>query len=143
MAAMTRAEVEAFLARHKQSFESRSARTLAADHAENGTLQTPAEGTVTGRAEIQRVYEFWLTAFPDMDFGWDEPVVEGNRVAFFWDFEGTSSGQFFGDVRPGIPVRFNGAAEYVLSEEGIVSARHVYDFTGALVSAGALKVKPT
>ena len=48
----------------------------------------------------------------------------------------------FGDVRPGIPVRFAGAAEYVLSPEGIVSARHVYDFTGALVAAGALKVKP-
>lgn len=140
---MTRSEVEAFLTRHKKSFESRSASTLAADHTEHGTLQTPAEGTVTGRADIQRVYEFWLTAFPDMTFGWDEAVVEGNRVAFFWDFEGTSSGQFFGDVRPGIPVRFGGAAEYVLSPEGIVSARHVYDFTGALVAAGALKVKPT
>ena len=139
---MTRAEVEAFLARHKRSFESRSATVLAADHTEGGTLQTPAEGTVTGRLEIQKVYEFWLTAFPDMVFGWDEPVVEGNRVAFFWDFEGTSSGQFFGDVRPGIPVRFSGAAEYVLSSEGIVNARHVYDFTGALVAAGALKVKP-
>lgn len=140
---MTRSEVEAFLARHKRSFESRSAVTLAADHAAHGTLQTPAEGTVTGRDEIQKVYEFWLSAFPDMEFTWDEPVVEGDRVAFFWDFGGTSSGQFFGDVRPGIPVRFNGAAEYVLSPEGIVSARHVYDFTGALVSAGALKVKPT
>lgn len=140
---MTRSEVEAFLARHKQSFASRSATVLAADHAEHGTLQTPAEGTVSGRADIQKVYEFWLTAFPDMDFSWDDPVVEGDRVAFFWEFEGTSSGQFFGDVRPGIPVRFSGAAEYVLSPEGIASARHVYDFTGALVAAGALKVKPT
>jgi hypothetical protein len=140
---MTRSEVEAFLARHKQSFDGRSAVTLAADHAEAGTLQTPAEGTVTGRVEIQRVYDFWLTAFPDMEFVWDDPVVEGNRVALFWEFSGTSSGQFFGDVRPGIPVRFNGAAEYLLSPEGIVTARHVYDFTGALVSAGALKVKPT
>jgi hypothetical protein len=29
-----------------------------------------------------------------------------------------------------------------VSPEGIVTARHVFDFTGALVSAGVLKVKP-
>ncbi len=139
---MTRSEIEAFLERHQQSFNSRSAATLAADHIEHGTLQTPAEGTVTGRGEIQRVYEFWLSAFPDMDFQWDPPVVDGDRIAFFWHFGGTASGQFFGEVRPGTPVHFEGAAEYVLSPEGIVSARHVYDFTGALITAGALKVKP-
>ena len=35
-----------------------------------------------------------------------------------------------------------GAAEYTFSETGIVSARHVFDFSGTLLRAGVLKVKP-
>ncbi len=77
-----------------------------------------------------------------MDFTWSAPIVEGTRVALFWHFAGTVSGQFFGDVHPGTRVQFDGAAEYVVSPEGIVSARHLFDFTGALVLAGVLKVKP-
>ncbi len=115
---MNRSDVDALLDRHQQSFRSRSAETLAGDHTEHGTFSSPATGTVTGRAEVQRVYEYWLAAFPDMDFTWSAPIVEGTRV------------------------QFDGAAEYVVSPEGIVSARHQFDFTGALVLAGVLKVKP-
>ena len=35
-----------------------------------------------------------------------------------------------------------GAAEYTVSEQGIVAARHVFDFSGTLMRAGVLKVKP-
>jgi hypothetical protein len=140
---MTRSEVDALLERHQRSFNSRSASTLAADHLEDGTFTSPAAGTVTGRPEIQKVYEYWLTAFPDLAFSWRTPIVEGDRAAIFWHFAGTVSGDFFGEVRPGTRVEFDGAAEYVLSPEGIVSARHLFDFTGALVTAGVLKVKPT
>ena len=139
---MTRPEVDALLVRHQQSFASRSAETLAADHTEHGSFHSPAAGTVTGRHEIQKVYEYWLSAFPDMDFTWGPPIIEGSRVALFWHFAGTVAGQFFGEVKPGTRVQFDGAAEYVLSPEGIVSARHRFDFTGALVTAGVLKVKP-
>jgi len=139
---MTRPEIDAFLARHQQSFASRSAETLAADHTEHGTFYSPAAGTVTGHAEIRKTYEYWLSAFPDMDFTWGPPIIEGDRVALFWHFGGTVAGQFFGDVKPGTRVQFDGAAEYVVSPEGIVSARHIFDFTGALVTAGVLKVRP-
>ena len=139
---MTRSEVDTLLARHLQSFASRNAETLAADHIEEGTFYSPAANTVTGRTEIRKVYEYWLTAFPDLAFSWGTPIVEGNRAALFWQFRGTVSGRFFGEVRPGTRVEFAGAAEYVLAPEGIVSARHLFDFTGALVAAGVLKVKP-
>jgi predicted ester cyclase len=69
--------------------------------------------------------------------------VDGERVALFWQFGGTASGEFFGEVKPGTRVQFAGAAEYRVSPAGIVSARHLFDFTGALVTAGVLKVKPT
>ena len=139
---MTRAEIDRLLARHQEAFASRSAAALTAGHTEDGTFYSPAAGAVTGRAEIRKVYEYWLTAFPDMVFTWGVPIIDGQRVALFWHFGGTLAGQFFGDVRPGTRVQFDGAAEYGVSPEGIVSARHLFDFTGALVAAGVLKVKP-
>ena len=140
---MTRADIDRLLARHQEAFASRSAAALTDGHTEFGTFYSPAVGTVTGHAEIRKVYEYWLTAFPDMDFTWRDPIIDGQRVALFWHFGGTLTGKFFGDVRPGTRVQFDGAAEYVVSPEGIVSARHLFDFTGALVAAGVLKVKPT
>ncbi len=140
---MTRSEVEAFLDRHRQSFGSRDAGRLAADHIELGTFESPAAGIVRGREAIREVYRYWLAAFPDFDFSWREPIIEGSRVALFWHFRGTLTGEFFGHREPGKRVEFSGAAEYNLSPEGIVRARHIFDFTGSLVSAGVLKVKPT
>ena len=138
---MDRGAVETFLARHAESFSSRDAARLAADHLEGGTFYSPAAGTVRGRAEIYKVYEYWLTAFPDLSFTWRTPVVDGTRVALFWHFGGTIAGKFFGDVKPGTRVEFDGAVELVLSPDGIVSATHVFDFTGALIAAGVLKIK--
>ena len=139
---MTRSEIDALLDQHRAAFDSRDVDKLAACHTEQGTFRSPAAGTVTGRTKIAGVYEYWLDAFPDMEFSWTEPVVEGDRVALFWRFSGTASGAFFGDVKPGTHIEFPGAAEYVMSPDGIVSADHVFDFTGALVTAGVLKVKP-
>lgn len=139
---MTRAEVEAFLERHRRSFASGVAATLAADHTLDGTFESPAAGVVRGRERIEEVYRYWLAAFPDLSFNWREPVIEGDRVALFWHFRGTLTGEFFGAHEHGKNVEFIGAAEYRLSPDGIVSARHVFDFTGSLVSAGVLRVKP-
>ena len=86
---MTRSEIDALLERHRESFASRNAAAIAADHTEQGTFQSPAVGTVTGRARIADVYQYWLTAFPDMEFTWGAPIVEDNRVALFWQFRGT------------------------------------------------------
>ncbi len=139
---MTRSDIDAFLERHRESFASGSAARLASDHTELGTFESPAAGIVRGRADIENVYKYWLAAFPDLDFSWREPVVEGSRVALFWHFRGTLAGEFFGHTQPGKRVEFLGAAEYNLSPDGIVRARHIFDFTGSLVSAGVLKVKP-
>lgn len=139
---MTRSEIDALLERHREAFASRDAVAIAAGHAEQGTFYSPAVGTVTGRGRIVDVYRYWLTAFPDMEFTWGQPIIEGNRAAIFWQFRGTLAGPFFGEVKIGTHIEFPGAAEYELSPEGIVAARHVFDFSGALVKAGVLKVKP-
>ncbi len=139
---MTRDEVLAILERHRGSFASRDSARLAADHVENGTFSSPAAGTVTGRKHIREVYDYWLEAFPDMVFTWGEPIIEGDRAALFWRFSGTLSGKFYGEAKAGTRIEFRGAGEYVLTPEGIVRVDHLFDFTGTLVNAGVLKVKP-
>ena len=140
---MTRSEISEFLERHHRSYASRDPARLAADHAEEGTFQSQAAGLVRGRDAIEGVYVYWLNAFPDLEFTWRDPIIEGDRAALFWHFRGTLAGNFFGHARPGTRVEFDGAAEYVLSPAGILTARHVFDFTGSLIAAGVMKIKPS
>ena len=139
---MTRAEILAALDRHQQAFKNRSAEALAACHAPESTFESQAAGVVHGREKIRGVYDYWLDAFPDLDFTWGDPVIDGDRVALFWHFKGTLQGEFFGHSRPGTRVEFLGAGDYQFSSAGIVSAKHIFDFTGALITAGVLKVRP-
>ena len=140
---MTRAAIERWLADHQAGFLARSAEALAATHAPDGTFESPAHGLVRGREAILGVYRYWYDAFPDFVLAWGTPIIEPPRAALFWHFEGTTTGPFFGDVRPGTSVKMSGAAEYVFSDEGIVSVRHIFDFSQVLVAAGVLKIKPT
>jgi hypothetical protein len=139
---LTRTEIEAFLERHRESFASRDPARVAADHAPDGTFESPAAGLARGREAIESVYRYWVRAYPDIEFVWREPIIDGNRVALFWHFRGTLSGDYFGQVKAGTRVEFPGAAEYVMSPDGIVTAKHLFDFTGSLVAAGVLKIKP-
>jgi predicted ester cyclase len=139
---MTRTEVEALLERHAHAFASRDPGRIAADHDEHGTFESPAAAVVSGREAIAGVYRYWVHAFPDMEFTWRTPIIDDTRVALFWHFRGTLHGDFFGHVKRGARVEFPGAAEYHVSPEGIVSAKHLFDFTGSLIAAGVLKVKP-
>ena len=140
---MTRAVIEQYLADHQAAFLARSADALAATHAPTGTFESPAHGLVRGRDAIRSIYQYWYDAFPDLLLVWDAPVIEPPRAALFWKFEGTTTGPFFGEVRPGTAIRMSGAAEYVFGDDGIQSVRHIFDFSQALVAAGVLKIKPT
>lgn len=139
---MTRDAIEQLLARHKDAFARRDVEGLTVTHAEDGTFESPAYGVVTGRDAIRDIYRYWYAAFPDFLLSWDSALVDPPRASFFWTFAGTAAGPFFGDVKVGAKVNMLGAAEYTLSEQGIVTARHVFDFSGTLMRAGVLKVKP-
>jgi predicted ester cyclase len=140
---MTRALIEQCLAEHRAGFLARSADALAATHAPDGTFESPAHGLVRGRDAIHAVYHYWYEAFPDFALTWDAPLIEPPRAALFWRFDGTTSGPFFGDVRPGTAIKMNGAALYEFGAAGIQSVRHIFDFSQVLVTAGVLKIKPT
>ncbi|HSL19985.1 MAG TPA: ester cyclase [Vicinamibacterales bacterium] len=139
---MTRTAIEERLSEHKAAFARRDVEALASAHAQDGTFESPAVGVVRGRDAIRDVYRYWYTAFPDFLLSWEVALVDPPRASFLWTFDGIAAGPFFGEVKPGTRVTVNGAAEYLFGEEGIVSARHVFDFSGVLVRAGVLKVKP-
>ena len=140
---MTRGEVAQRLAEHQAGYLARSIDALTATHAPDGTFESPAHGVVRGRDAIREIYRYWYTAFPDFMLTWGNPVIESPRAAVFWTFDGTSTGPFFGEVKPGSRIRMMGAAEYTYGPDGIISVRHIFDFSAVLVSAGVLKIKPT
>jgi predicted ester cyclase len=139
---MTRAAIEALVAKQKDAFARRDAAALAALHAPAGTFESPAYGVVSGRQAIHDIYRYWYTAFPDFLLTWESALIDPPRAAYFWHFTGTAAGPFFGDVKVGSKVTMIGATELVVGDDGILQARHVFDFSGTLMRAGVLKVKP-
>lgn len=140
---MSRAEIEDRLALHRAAFASRDVEALTAAHAPDGTFESPAYGVVRGRDAIRDVYRYWYDAFPDFLLAWEYALIDPPRASFLWTFDGTASGPFFGQVQRGAHVSMTGAAEYTFGDEGIVAVRHVFDFSGVLIRAGVLKIKPT
>jgi predicted ester cyclase len=140
---MTREAIEALLARHKRAYLQRDVEALVGCHAPDGSFESPAYGVVHGRDAIRDVYRYWYRAFPDFLLTWDVALIDPPRASFFWTFDGTSQGPFFGEVRPGSKIHMIGATECEIGAEGMLSARHVFDFSGALVRMGVLKVKPS
>jgi steroid delta-isomerase-like uncharacterized protein len=139
---MTKAEIVALLERHRAAFAQRDPDALGQDHAEDGTFESPAHGLVRGRDAIVNVYRYWFSAFPDLKLDWNDPLVGDDRAAVFWTFSGTAQGQFFGFAGAGSKVEMSGAADYHFGDGGIVSVRHLFDFSGVLMKVGVLKVKP-
>src|SRR5690349_13168481 len=109
---MTRSAIERRLAEHQAGFLARSPDALAASHAPDGVFESPAHGNVRGRDAIREIYRYWYRAFPDFMLTWERALIDPPRAALFWKFEGTTTGHFFGDVRPGTPIKMVGAAEY-------------------------------
>lgn len=139
---MTRSQIEELLAKQRDAFARRDQEALTLLHAPDGTFESPAYGVVTGREAIREIYRYWYAAFPDFLFSWESALIDPPRASYFWTFNGTAAGPFFGDVKVGSKISMIGATESLYGAEGIVAIRHVFDFSGTLMRAGVLKVKP-
>ena len=140
---MTREDIEQLLARHKTAYLQRDVDALASCHSPDASFESPAYGVVHGRDAIRDVFRYWFRAFPDLMLTWESPLIDPPRASFFWMFEGTAEGPFFGEVRTGTKIQMIGATECECHGGFILRVRHVFDFSGALVRTGVLRVKPS
>lgn len=139
---MTRDEALALVDRRDAAWAARDPAALAATHAEDGVVISPTGGVLEGRAEIERVYRLWLSAFPDAVWGAGELLIDGDRIVQIATLTGTHAGDFFGMPATGRPVRVE-VALLMSARDGLVTQeRRIYDFTGLLIQVGVLKAKP-
>jgi predicted ester cyclase len=140
---MTRDEILALIQRRHALWAARDAAALAATHSENGSVASPVGGVLEGRAEIERIYRLWFSAFPDMVMAQDDLLVDGDRVAMLTRMTGTHAGDFFGLAPTGRRVEVQIAHFMTVGDGLVLDERRIYDFTGMLVQVGVLKAKPT
>lgn len=139
---MVRDEALALLERRSAAWAARDAAALAATHAERAVVISPAGGVLEGRAEIERVYRLWMTAFPDLTFASEAVLIDGDRIVQIARLSGTHSADFFGLAATGRHVHVEVALLLSVVDGLIAEERRIYDFTGLLVQVGVLKAKP-
>jgi steroid delta-isomerase-like uncharacterized protein len=140
---MSRDEIVALFARREADWRAHEAAALAADHARDGVVVSPTGGVLEGRAEIERIYRVWFTAFPDLVFTHDDVIVEDRRVVLVCRISGTHGGEFFGVPPSRRRIEIPAVFVYLFDDGGLIShERRVLDFTGVLVQVGVLRAKP-
>jgi steroid delta-isomerase-like uncharacterized protein len=139
---MTREEIMAFFTRREAAWRAHDAAALAADYASDGVVISPTGGVLEGRADIERIYSIWFTAFPDLVFASTDVLVDGNRAVLVATVTGTHAGDFFGLPASGRHLQASFAFLYTLLDGVIVHEHRILDFTGVLIQVGVLKVKP-
>jgi steroid delta-isomerase-like uncharacterized protein len=139
---MTRQEIVDLLEQHRQAVQRRDLDSLVALHADRCVVESPMGGRTTGHDGLRRVYEAWFAAFPDVEFAWEPPIVDGERVARITTVSGTDRGGFMGMQPTGKHFSMPIVQLFTIGDGVIVQERRIYDFTGLLVQIGAIKAKP-
>ncbi|MEO7276289.1 MAG: ester cyclase [Vicinamibacterales bacterium] len=139
---MTREEVVALFERREGAWRTKDAAALAADHAAHCVVVSPTGGVLEGRADIERIYRVWFTAFADYVFGIEDLIIEGDRVALLGRVTGRHSGEFFGVAATGRRIDIACGFFYRFEDGLIAHERRILDFTGLLVQVGVLRAKP-
>ena len=140
---MTRDEITALFARRRQAWEDLDAVALAADYADDATVDSPlAGGSATGRDAIEKLYVTYFAAFPDLQFEHEMLLIDGDDVAHLLRVTGTDSGGFMGMAPTRRKITFRCGFFYTVRDGSIARERRVYDFTGLLIQVGLLKAKP-
>ena len=140
---MTRDEITSFFTRRYQAWQRLDAVALAADYAEEATVDSPlAGGSATGRAAIEKVYLTYFDAFPDFTLEQEVLIIDGEHVAQLVRVSGTDNGGFMGMAPTRRKITFRCGLFHTMRDGLIVHERRVYDFTGLLIQVGLLKAKP-
>ena len=103
-----------------------------------GYLHGSANGPdALGIAEGGRRIRAFVTALPDLNWTFDEVIVEGDRVAARWTTRGTHDGDLLGFAPTGKPVEFTGISFFTVRCGKVVEFQTEMDAAGLLEQVGA------
>jgi steroid delta-isomerase-like uncharacterized protein len=139
---MTRKEILKFFARRDEVWQRHDAGALAADHIEDGVVDSPFYGKIEGRSALLNIYSQWFLSFPDAGYSTEHLLVDGNKAVQFIKMSGTQKGDFCGLAPTGKRFEVRCAFMFSFADDKIAHEIRIYDFTGILVQLGVLKAKP-
>jgi steroid delta-isomerase-like uncharacterized protein len=139
---MTRREISEFFARRDEVWQRHDSEALAAEHAEDGEVDSPLWGKVKGRSGIKRIYSEWFSSFPDAKYVTEYLLIDRNKVVQITKMTGTQKGDFCGLAPTGKRFEMRCAFLFFFADNRIAQEIRIYDFTGILVQLGVLKTKP-
>jgi steroid delta-isomerase-like uncharacterized protein len=140
---MTRSAIVELFGRRQQFWEERDADGLAGFHADDGVVQSPIFGMVSGRAAIATSYRNLFKVFADWTLVGDELLIDQDRVAQVFTVQATHTSELFGVPPTGRRFEVHGVLVFELDDAGkFLSERRYYDFTDMLLQLGVLKAKP-
>ena len=104
---------------------------FAADYLHGSANGPDAHGIEEG---AQRIGTF-VTAFPDLEWTFDEVIVEGDHVSARWTTRGTNDGELAGAPPTGNPVEFTGISHFTVHCGKVVEFQTEMDAAGMLAQA--------
>jgi len=138
---MSPEEISEFFARRDDFWRRHDFAALAADHAEDGEVESPVGGNVKGRIAIQNIYIEWFSSFPDVVYLTEHLLIDGNRAVQFVKMTGIQKGNFCGLAPTGKQFEVRCAFLFFFTGDKIAREIRIYDFTGVLLQLGVLKAK--
>src|SRR3990172_3362699 len=93
---MDRKEILKFFAGRDETWQRHDAAALAADHSEDGAVDSPLGGEVKGRSAILNIYSQWFLSFPDVKYFTEHLLIDGHQAVQFIKMSGTQKGDFLG-----------------------------------------------
>jgi len=103
----------------------------------DASVGTPLEGKDAAKTGV---IDNFLNAVPDAK--WEmkgEPVIQGERVAFEWEFSGTNTGAWGDGTKPtGKHFAFTGASVFSVKDGKIVTQSDYYDALGFYKQLGLM-----
>jgi steroid delta-isomerase-like uncharacterized protein len=106
--------------------------------AEDFIEQNPAPGQGAGREGLRQFLAQMIVAFPDMSWGTEEEVAEGDRVAGWGFWSGTHRGTFMGIPATGRTVSVEYWNMDYFRDGKIAEGRIIMDVMGLLQQLGMI-----
>jgi len=103
--------------------------------------QVPFPGQGPGLAGLQDVLRGMRTAFPDLFFGIEEQIAEGDKVLTRFEWTGTHRSEFLGVPATGRPVKVWGMVIDRFQDGRIKETRIIMDIFGLMMQLGAIGPK--